>query len=91
MNQRTKGLALNDGVREFNHEIQNFYLPKGNEHILTTNLSELRYYLEEMYQIDMLHPLEKEIYERYQLTGTITYAESLYIKSNIHTYYEFKF
>lgn len=84
MNQRKQLLALGK-------EVPSFYLTRNTDWPRASNLSELHYYLEEMYQIDLLNPDEKEIYERYQLSEDITYREWLYIQSNMHTYYKLKF
>ncbi|WPK11803.1 hypothetical protein R6U77_18215 [Lysinibacillus louembei] len=84
MNQRKQLLG-------FGEEVPSFYLARNQDWSRASNLSELRYYLEEMYQIDLLSPNEKEIYERYQLSEEITYREWLFIQSNMHTYYKLKF
>lgn len=53
-------------------------------HRKESNITELVYYLEELYQMDGLDETEKDIYERYQWGMDIEPSEWLYVYRNAH-------
>ena len=52
-----------------------------------TNLSELLFYLEEMYVMDMLTDKETDIYERYKFGHQMNSSERSYVYSCMQEYY----
>jgi len=57
------------------------------EHKPHTNLSELLFYMEEMYSMDMLTDKETDIYERYKFGYQMTSSERSYVYSCMQEYY----
>lgn len=53
--------------------------------------SELLYYLEEMYEMDELTDLEKEIYEKYQYGEQVSKKEWCYVHEKMSKLYDEKF
>lgn len=48
-----------------------------------TNLSEIIYYLEEMYEMGLLNDIEIDIYEHYLHNGVINTSEYLYMNNRM--------
>lgn len=61
------------------------------EHKRQTNLSELLFYMEEMYSMDMLSEKGTDIYERYKFGHQMTISERSYIYSQIEKWFFEKF
>ena len=61
------------------------------EHKPQTNLSELLFYLEEMYSMDMLSEKGTDIYERYKFGYQMTKSEYTYIYKQIDKWFFMKF
>lgn len=57
------------------------------EHKIKTNISEILYYLEEMYQMDLLSEEEMDIYEKYKYTGKMTKNDAKEVLISIKQYF----
>ena len=55
------------------------------------NLTELLFYMEEMYSMDMLSEKGTYIYERYKMTNKISNADCTYIHKQIEKWHFEKF
>lgn len=61
------------------------------EHKIKTNISEIAYYLEEMYQMELLSEEEMDIYEKYKYTGKMTKKDAKEVLISINHYFFDKF
>lgn len=57
------------------------------EHKIKTNISEIVYYLEEMYQMDLLSEEEMDIYENYKYSGKMTKNDAKEVLISIKQYF----
>jgi len=60
-------------------------------HKANTNMNELVYYLEEMYQLELLDEIETDIYERYMWGDRITSSDRMYVYEKAYEYFFEKF
>lgn len=57
------------------------------EHKIKTNISEILYYLEEMYQMDLLSEEEMDIYEKYKYSGKMSKNDAKEVLISIKQYF----
>lgn len=81
--------GLTFGELVFTEELENFDGYDKNHgvssvHRKESNITELVFYLEELYKMDGLDSTEKEIYERYQWGMKVEPSEWLYVYRNAH-------